>query len=199
MGHERYGFLRDYAPLLIVITVIGVYLGADDLGASGFMAVFVAGVIVGNRHAFGFTLAPGEARRLHEYSDTTAMILRMIIFILLGAQMDPGIIAREGWRDAGCVLVFIMLARPLTVLVCALPDLRARWSARELLFMCWTRETGVIPGALAGMLLAGKVDNAEQIAAVTFMAILVTLLLQASTTRWLAQRLALLETAPPTA
>ena len=40
--------------------------------------------------------------------------------------------------------------------LCALPDRRARWSVNEMLFMCWTRETGVIPAALAGLLLAVK-------------------------------------------
>jgi cell volume regulation protein A len=62
-----------------------------------------------------------------------------------------------------------------------------------MLFMCWTRETGVIPAALAGLLLGRKVPGAEIIASVTFMAILLTILIQAPTTRWLAAKLALLE------
>jgi cell volume regulation protein A len=61
-----------------------------------------------------------------------------------------------------------------------------------MLFMCWTRETGVIPGALAGMLLGMKAPGAEVIASVTFIAILVTILVQATTTRWLAKKLDLL-------
>jgi len=90
------------------------------------------------------------------------------------------------------VLIFMLVARPLTVLVCAAPDRRARWSRNELLFMCWTRETGVIPGALAGMLLALKAPGAPVIASVTLVAIVATILVQATTTRWLAQRLGLL-------
>jgi cell volume regulation protein A len=58
--------------------------------------------------------------------------------------------------------------------------------------MCWTRETGVIPGALAGMLVGMKAPGAQIIASVTFIAILVTILIQATTTRWLAKRLGLL-------
>ena len=45
-------------------------------------------------------------------------------------------------------LAVALVARPLTVFACAWPDRRARWSVREMLFMCWTRETGVIPAAL---------------------------------------------------
>ena len=196
MGHGRYGFLRDYAPLLTLITVIGAYDSADDFGASGFMAVFVAGVILGNRQSFGFTLSAGEDRRLHEYADTTALILRMVIFILLGAQMDLGLIGRDLWGTAACVAVFMLVARPLAVLVCALPDRRVRWTWQELLFMCWTRETGVIPGTLVGMLMARGVAGADRIASVAFVAILVTLLVQGGSTRWLARRLGLLESDP---
>ena len=62
-----------------------------------------------------------------------------------------------------------------------------------MLFMCWTRETGVIPGALAGLLLGMKAPGAHLVASVTFIAILMTILIQAPTTRWLAGKLGLLE------
>ena len=62
-----------------------------------------------------------------------------------------------------------------------------------MLFMCWTRETGVIPGALAGLLLGVKAPGAHSIASVTFIAILMTILIQAPTTRWLGGKLGLLE------
>jgi cell volume regulation protein A len=91
------------------------------------------------------------------------------------------------------VIVFMLVARPLTVFLCALPDRRAKWSLNEMLFMCWTRETGVIPAALAGLLLGMKAPGAEIIASVTFIAILMTILIQAPTTKWLAHRLGLLE------
>ena len=55
------------------------------------------------------------------------------------------------------------------------------------------RETGVIPGALAGILLGMRVPGADIIASITFLAILMTILLQATTTRWLAGKLGLLE------
>jgi cell volume regulation protein A len=61
-----------------------------------------------------------------------------------------------------------------------------------MLFMCWTRETGVIPAALAGLLVGLKAPGAEVIASITFIAILMTILIQATTTKWLASRLGLL-------
>jgi cell volume regulation protein A len=66
-----------------------------------------------------------------------------------------------------------------------------------MLFMCWTRETGVIPAALAGLLLGMKAPGADMIASVTFIAILATILIQAPTTRWLGGRLGLLAPSKP--
>jgi cell volume regulation protein A len=91
------------------------------------------------------------------------------------------------------VTVLMLVARPLTVFACALPDRRAQWSFAEMLFMCWTRETGVIPGALAGLLLGMNAPGAQLIASVTFIAILMTILIQAPTTEWLGRRLGLLD------
>ncbi|HET7649248.1 MAG TPA: cation:proton antiporter [Gammaproteobacteria bacterium] len=193
IGHHRYGFFREYAPLVTLMAVAGAYLGADDMHASGFMAVFVAGIIIGNRELFGFRLEPGETRRLLEYVDITSLVMRVFIFILLGMQVNFSLIGAHLWGSLGVVLVFMLLARPVTVLLCAAPDRRARWSWRELLFMCWTRETGVIPGALAGLLIGGGAPAADIIAGVTFVAILVTILVQATTTRWLATRLDLMQ------
>jgi potassium/hydrogen antiporter len=61
-----------------------------------------------------------------------------------------------------------------------------------MLFMCWTRETGVIPAALAGLLLGMKAPGAQMIASVTFIAVLMTILIQATTTKWLAGKLNLM-------
>jgi len=193
IAHERWSFLMEYAPIVTIVAVIGAYLSADSLQASGFMAVFVFGVVLGNKESFGFAMQRDEALRLDQFVETTAFIMRLFIFILLGAQIDFASIGEYLLPGLAVVIVFMLVARPITVFLCALPDRRARWSRNEMLFMCWTRETGVIPAALAGLLLGRKVPGAEIIASVTFMAILLTILIQAPTTRWLAAKLALLE------
>jgi cell volume regulation protein A len=173
--------------------VIAAYMGADGLHASGFMAVFVFGIVLGNKDAFGFEMEHGEEERLEEYIATTALIMRMFIFILLGAQVNFALMNQYLIGGVAVVAVLMFIARPLTVFVCAGVDRRARWSVKEMLFMCWTRETGVIPAALAGMLVGMKAPGAEMIASVTFIAVLMTILIQAPTTQWLGRRLGLLE------
>jgi cell volume regulation protein A len=193
IAHERLAFLAEYAPIVVLVAVIGAYLAATGVQASGFMAVFVSGVMIGNKDAFGFRMKPGEARTLNEFVMTTAFIMRLFIFVLVGAQVDF-VLVRQYLVDAIVVVVVLMLvARPVTVFLCTLPDRRARWRLNEMIFMCWTRETGVISGALAGLLLGMKAPGAQIIAAVTFVAILMTILIQAPTTKWLGARLGLLD------
>jgi cell volume regulation protein A len=194
IAHEKMAFLIEYAPVVTLVAVIGAYFSADGLHSSGFMAVFVFGIMLGNKDAFGFKMEEGEAQKLDEFVAITAFILRLFIFILLGAQVDFALMGQYGFGGVAVVTVLMLVARPATVFLCALPDRRARWSFAEMLFMCWTRETGVIPAALAGLLLGMKAPGAQMIASVTFIAILMTILIQAPTTEWLGRRLGLLET-----
>jgi len=189
IAHEKWAFLTEYAPVVTLVAVIGAYFGASGLHASGFMAVFVFGVVLGNKEALGFRMEVGEAAKLDEFVLTTAFIMRLFIFILLGAQVDFALMSRYWLGGVAVVTVLMLVARPMTVFICAGLDRRARWSLAELVFMCWTRETGVIPAALAGLLLGIKAPGAEVIASVTFVAILMTILLQATTTEWLGRRL----------
>jgi potassium/hydrogen antiporter len=193
IAHERWAFLAEYAPIVTVVAVIGAYFAAAGLQASGFMAVFVFGIVLGNKESWGFRMEPGEARKLDEFVLTTAFIMRVFIFILLGAQVDFALMSKYWLGGVAVVVVLMLVARPATVFLCALPDRRARWSLSEMLFMCWTRETGVIPAALAGLLLGMKAPGAQLIASVTFIAILMTILIQASTTEWLGRKLGLME------
>lgn len=192
IAHEKFGFLAEYAPVVTLMAVIGAYMGADGLHASGFMAVFVFGIMLGNQASLGFKVAHQDEEMLEDFVMTTALVMRMFIFILLGSQVDFALMNQYWLGGVAVVTIFMLVARPATVFLCALPDQRAKWSFKELLFMCWTRETGVIPGALAGLLVGMKAPGAQMIASVTFIAILMTILIQATTTKWLARKLDLL-------
>src|SRR5690606_10541946 len=62
IAHERYAFLGEFGPVVTLMAVAGAYLAADNYHASGFMAVFVFGMIVGNKESFGFRMAESEAQ-----------------------------------------------------------------------------------------------------------------------------------------
>ncbi|MDR3562299.1 MAG: sodium:proton antiporter [Negativicutes bacterium] len=186
-------FFGEYAQVMLLPLIILSYVSADYLGASGFMAVFVAGLIHGNMNFFAWRMHVDHVENYYSFIDNGSLLLRMIIFILLGAHVDFTIVKQILWPGCAVIAVFMFIARPLAVLVCTLPDRRAEWTKNEIIFMFWTRETGVIPAALSGMLIGMDVQHADIIAALTFIAILATLIIQASTTKWLAAKLDLLE------
>src|SRR5205807_6473890 len=77
IAHEKWAFLVEYAPVVTLVAVIGAYFAADGLQSSGFMAVFVFGMVLGNKDSFGFKMEAGEERKLEEYVTTTAFIARL--------------------------------------------------------------------------------------------------------------------------
>ena len=112
IAHERWAFLAEYAPVVTLVAVIGAYFAADGMQASGFMAVFVFGIMLGNKEAFGFRMEAGEAQKLDEYVLTTAFIMRLFIFVLLGAQVDFTLMSRYWLEGVAVVAVLMLVARP---------------------------------------------------------------------------------------
>lgn len=189
-AHLKLGLLRDYATIAMVVTSLGAYIAGEALGVSGFMATFTAGLIWGNAGRFKLEMNDKQLEMEH-FSENITVIMRMLIFILLGSQVNFPLILEHFWTSLGVIFVFMFIARPLTVLICTWPDRKAKWKRNEILFMFWVRETGVIPAALSGMVAGMGVQHSDLIASVTFMAVLITILFQASTTAYVARKLGL--------
>ena len=69
IAHERWAFLAEYAPVVTLVAVIGAYFAADGLQASGFMAVFVFGIVLGNKEASVSPWSPARRRSSTNLSD----------------------------------------------------------------------------------------------------------------------------------
>jgi cell volume regulation protein A len=124
-----------------------------------------------------------------------ADVMVMFVFITLGANLPWDSIGSHFLPSLGVLVVLLLVARPLAVLVCLLPDRRGHWSKQELLFLAWTRETGVVPAALAGIIVAMGIEHSDLVVTTVALAVVVTLTVQATTKGWLARRLRLLEEA----
>lgn len=185
----------EYAQLLMLPLIIASYMSAEHFGASGFMAVFVTGLIFGNLDEFGWTMHETAEEEVHSFIHIASLLLRTTIFVLLGSNVNFTLVSQFLWQGLIIIVVFMFIARPIAVLFCTLPDRKAKWSKNEIKFMFWTRETGVIPVALAGILASMQIEYADLIASIVFMAVLATLLIQATTTKIAAKRLKVLETA----
>jgi potassium/hydrogen antiporter len=123
-----------------------------------------------------------------------ADVMVIFVFVTLGANLPFDAIADEWLPALAVIATLLFVARPIAVLASLLPDRRGQWTREEIIFIGWARETGVVPAALAGLIVAMEIEDADLVVVTVALAIIVTLTLQASTKRWLARRLGLAET-----
>jgi potassium/hydrogen antiporter len=135
-------------------------------------------------------------RALRSFTTNVTDLLVIFIFVVLGANLPLDSLSDEAAPALITLAVLILVARPATVVAALLLDRRGQWRREEIAFVAWTKETGVVPAALAGVVIAEGVPYEDEIITVVALAVIVTLVLQASTKPWLARRLGLEERDP---
>jgi cell volume regulation protein A len=196
VSERRFGIWRESPALVAGLAIAAGYVSIDYAGGSGYLGAFIAGLIVGNSERFGLAARETVRREIGYFSTFATHVVVLLVFLVLGANLPLGTIADEALPALAVIAVLVFLARPVTVLACALPDRRAAWTREELTFLAWTRETGVVPASIAGLLVAQGVPAEDELVTVVALAVIVTLVLQATIKGWLARRLNLLEGAP---
>lgn len=195
VSSRRGGIWRESAAIAVLAIVAASFVSIDFAGGSGYLGAFLAGLIVGNMDRLGLAMHTHHERDMRVLAATVANVTVMLVFLTVGANLPWSEIADDLLPALAVLGALIFLARPLTVLACLLPDRGGRWSREELVFVAWTRETGVVATAIAGILVALRVPDADVAVTVVALAILVTLAVQTTTKPWLARRLGLLEPA----
>lgn len=193
VNDQPYGIFKNFAPIISILSVIIAYELATKFGGSGYMACFIVGIITGNKKNFKIWLSQQSYDADFYVAETLGTICRMAIFVILGSQVDLAMLGKYFGPALLVVLSLMFIARPVCVLICTIFDKSAKWNKKEILFMMWVRETGVIPAALCGIIAAMKIPGYEIISSIVFMAILITLIIQGSTTKLVAKKLGLLE------
>jgi potassium/hydrogen antiporter len=191
-SHKGGAWRESPAVAILAVVALG-YFSVETLGGSGYLAAFVMGLIVGNMEFLHLGQHDEHAVLLEGFASQVAEISVLLVFVTLGINMPFGALGEYLTGGLVVMAVFIFVARPLTVLACLLPDRRGRWTRAEIVFLSWCRETGVIPAALAALLLAQNVPGADIAVSMVALAVCVTLLLQATTAVPLARRLRLAE------
>src|SRR5699024_2424538 len=108
---------------------------------AGLLAVTVMGMVMGNIRMAGMN----ELRRFKEY---VSIIMVSTVFVVLTADLDPGVLQYLDWHAAGLVLAIIFLVRPAVVL---LATLFAGMDWRDRLLVAWIAPRGVVASAMAGV------------------------------------------------
>src|SRR6201995_5304822 len=116
-----------HAPF--VLTAALVIFGAAQIAhASGFLAVYLAGIIIGNR--------PTRAHNsVVTFLDAATWLAQIVVFVLLGLLVSPSRLGASVLPGVGVAFVLMLVARPIAVFVCLAP-FRFNW--REKIFIAWT-------------------------------------------------------------
>jgi potassium/hydrogen antiporter len=190
---RRLGIWQESPVIAVLLVVAASYFTIDYAGGSGYLGAFLAGLIVSNMDELQLGMHSHREQEVRFFAGAVSDVMVVFVFITLGANLPFDTIPDEALPALATLAALLFLARPLTVLLCLLPDRRGRWKREELVFLSWTRETGVVPAALVGVLIAEGVRQESELLTVVALAIVVTLLLQATTKGWLARRLGLEE------
>src|SRR4029453_12540308 len=189
---RRSGIWRESAAIAVITVVAGSFFSIDSAGGSGYLGAFLSGLIVANMGRLGLEMHPRHAHEVRLLVAVIADVMVMLVFITLGANLPWASMVDNGLPALGVLAVLILVARPLTVLACLLPDRRGRWTWNEIVFLSWTRETGVVPAAVAGIVVGLGVPHSDLVVTTVAFAIVVTLALQTTKKGWLARALVLL-------
>jgi potassium/hydrogen antiporter len=192
IASQRSGVWRESSAIAVLAVVTISFFSLDSAGGSGYLGAFLAGLIVGNMEHLGLAMHSPHEVDTHAFAFNLADIVTLIVFVVLGANIPFEALGDNLLPALAVLAVLLLIARPMTVLACVLPDRRGDWQREEIAFLCWTRETGVIPAALVGVLAGLGVPNIDVLASVVALAVVLTLLLQALPAPWLAGRLGLL-------
>jgi cell volume regulation protein A len=193
---RRLGIWQESPVIAVLLVVAAAYFTIDYAGGSGYLGAFLAGFIVSNMDELRLGMHSQREQEMRSFASAAADVVVVFVFITLGANLPFDTIPEEALPALATLAGLIFLARPLTVLACLLPDRHGRWRPEEIAFLAWTRETGVVPAALVGVLVAQGVRQESELITVVALAVVVTLVFQATTKAWLARRLGLQEPEP---
>jgi cell volume regulation protein A len=166
-------------PVVTVAVVLLAYGSAALLGGSGFLAVYVAGLRMGNSDFV-------HKRRLVGFHDAIAWLSQISMFLVLGLLVFPSRLPDIAARGLAVAAVLVLVARPLAVFVTLA---RSRLGKREKLLVSWVGLRGAVPIILATFPLVEGVAQAETIFDVVFFAVVVSVLVQGTTIPAVARRL----------
>ncbi|MGE0747894.1 MAG: potassium/proton antiporter, partial [Rhodospirillales bacterium] len=164
-------------PVFVVAAALVVFGGTQTLGGSGFLAVYLAGIVSGNRRMRATRLV----RRFH---DGIAWISQIVMFLILGLLVTPRAMVADLIPATVVALALIFVARPVAVWLCLAPF---RFPREERLFIAWVGLRGAVPIFLAVFPVVGGVPNGYTYFNVAFLVVLASLVLQGWTIPWVAR------------
>ena len=168
-------------PLRTLAAAGLIYAVATVAHGSGFLAVFVAGVLIGD------VRAPYKAE-VERFHTSLASLAEIVVFVALGVTVEIGSFGEQHiWRDGILLaLLLALVARPLVVGPLLLP---ARLRAGERLFIMWGGLKGAVPILLAAFAVLAEVEGAKRLYGIVFVVVALSVIVQGSSVPFVAAKL----------
>jgi len=178
---RRLRIVRSALPLLALGCTLTVFGGAQIVGASGFLASYLTGVVVGNHEH-------PAAKPVTRFFETVGWLAQNSLFLMLGLLITPHRLPPLLEPAAFVSAVLIVLARPLAVLLCLLPF---GWRWREMAFVAWAGLRGGVPIYLTIIPLLEGVAAGQRLFEIVFVVVIISVAAQAPTLGAVARLLGL--------
>jgi cell volume regulation protein A len=174
-------------PLAAMAVCVLVYAAGQFAHASGLLATYVAALVLGNS-------ALPHRGAVRSFAEGTGLLAQIGLFVLLGLYASPARLPAAVLPALVAGVVLLVLARPLSVLVAALP-FRVPW--REQAFLSWAGLRGAVPIVLALIALVEGAPGARELFDVVFVLVVLLTLVQGTTLPLVARRLGVTRGAEP--
>jgi potassium/hydrogen antiporter len=174
-------------PVAVLAMIVVSYGAASLSQASGFLAVYVSAVTLGNAR-----LPHRPATR--GFAEGIGWLAQIGLFVMLGLLASPDRLPAQILPALAAGLIVVLLARPVAVLAATLPF---RLPRRQQAFLSWAGLRGAVPIVLATIPLSAHVPSATRLFDVVFIVVGVFTLVQGPTLPWVARRLEVSTPAEP--
>ncbi|MFJ2264223.1 potassium/proton antiporter [Streptomyces sp. NPDC087844] len=168
-------------PIAVMAIAVTAYAAGALAHGSGFLAVYLASMVLGNAKLPHWPATRG-------FADGLGWIAQIGMFVLLGLLVTPHEMGDDIWPALVIGLVLTMGARPLSVVVALLP-FRMPWQEQAL--MSWAGLRGAVPIILATIPMVSGIEESRRIFNIVFVLVVVYTLVQGPTLPWLARKLGL--------
>ena len=175
-----------FAPVASVSAAALSYGVADQLGGSGFLAVYLVGLAVGS--------TPSRYRRqLVSFHEGLAFLAQVTMFVVLGLLVFPHELTAVAWSGLALAALLMVVIRPVAVWV---STAFSQYTSAERALLGWAGLRGAVPIVLGTIVLSSGIARGETIFNAVFFVVVVSALVQGTTLEWVAERLGVISLAP---
>ncbi|MFP3457285.1 potassium/proton antiporter [Psychrobacter sp. SIMBA_152] len=157
--------------ILILSAGLAVFAATNLIGGSGFLAVYLTGVLIGNHKV-------RSTEHVMRVMDSFAWLSQAVLFVVLGLLVTPSNVLNVWHYSVAIALFMIFVARPIAVYTSVKPF---KFKDREIGFISWVGLRGAVPITLAILPVMAGIDNAFMLFDIAFGVVVLSLILQGTT------------------